>query len=86
MHGYMCKGPYQWTELQNARREGESLAYRRLASSSSTKHLAASEEIRVAYYNISKYVETSPRDHFLDSLRENNPEAIISLTCLSIKF
>ena len=47
---------YLWTKLQNARREGESLAYRILASSSSSKHLAASEEIRVAYYNISKYV------------------------------
>src|SRR3954468_8373821 len=22
MHGYMCKGPYQWTELQNARIRG----------------------------------------------------------------
>ena len=22
MHGYMCKGQYQWTELQNARIRG----------------------------------------------------------------
>ena len=22
MHGYMCKGPYRWTELQNARIRG----------------------------------------------------------------
>ena len=22
MHVYMCKGPYQWTELQNARIRG----------------------------------------------------------------
>ena len=22
MHGYLCKGPYQWTELQNARIRG----------------------------------------------------------------
>ena len=25
MHGYMCKGAYQWTELQNARIRGGKL-------------------------------------------------------------
>ena len=86
MHLYQRNGLYLWTKLQNARREGEILAYQSLASSSSSKHLATSEEIRVAYYNISKYFVTLPRDHFLDSLRGDNPRTIISITCLSIQY
>ena len=48
---YICMGicvrrPYQWTELQNARIEGEGLAYQRLASSSSSKHLAACRRVK----------------------------------------
>ena len=35
MHWYQMEGLYRWTELQNARIEGEGLAYQRLASSSS---------------------------------------------------
>ena len=41
--GYICGLNSRMPE-----EKGESLTYRRLASSSSSKHLAASEEIRVA--------------------------------------
>ena len=63
-------------DRRNAKIEGRPS----LSKTSIFKHLAASEQIRVTYYNSSKYVVTLPRDHFLDSLRESNPRAIISIS------
>ena len=83
MHWYQMEGLYLWTKLQNARRKEENPS---LSKTSIFKHLAASEEIRVTYHNSSKYVVTSPGDYFLESLRESNPRAIISITRLSIQF
>ena len=37
MHLYQRNGLYLWTKLQNARREGKSLAYQRLASCSNRR-------------------------------------------------
>ena len=57
------EGLYLWTELQNARIEGEDLAYRRLASSSSSEHLAACRRVKNSSLIFTKYVVTStPRD------------------------
>lgn len=48
-----------WTELQNVRIEGEGLACRRLASSSSSKHLAACRRVKSNILTFNKHVVTS---------------------------
>ena len=62
MHWYQMEGLYRWTELQNARIEGEGLAYQRLAYSSSSKHLATCRRVNNSSL-INKHVVTlMPRD------------------------
>ena len=63
MHWYQMEGLYLWTKLQNARIEGEGLAYRRLASSSSSQHLVACSRVKNSNLILNKHVVTStPRD------------------------
>ena len=63
MHWYQMEGLYLWIELQNARIEGEGLAYRRLASSSSCKYLAACRRVNSSILIFNKHVVAStPRD------------------------
>ena len=63
MHWYQMEGLYLWTELQNARIEGEGLAYRRLASSSSSKHLATCRRVKNRSLIFNKHIVTpTPRD------------------------
>ena len=65
MHWYQMEGLYLWTELHNARIEGEGLAYQRLASSSSSKHLAACRRVKNSSLIFNKHVvEPTPRDPF----------------------
>ena len=68
------EGLYLWTELQNARIEGEGLAYRRLASSSSSKHLAACRRVKNSSL-INKHVVTlTPRDPSSTPCEKATPE------------
>ena len=63
MHWYQMEGLYLWTELQNARIEGEGLAYQRQASSSSFEHLATCRRVKNSNLIFNKHVVTStPRD------------------------
>ena len=57
------EGLYLWPKLQNARIEGGCLAYQRLASSSSSKHLEACRRVKNSILIFNKHVvATTPRD------------------------
>ena len=63
MHWYQMEGLYLWTELQNARIEGEGLAYQRLAYSRSSSHLVACRRVKNSSLIFNKHVVTlMPRD------------------------
>ena len=56
------EGLYLWTELQNSIIEGEGLTYRRLAFSSSSKHLAACRRVKSSNLINKPTVTLTPRD------------------------
>ena len=73
-----------WTELRKARIEGESLAYRRLASSRSSEHLAACRRVKNSSLIFNKHVVTSaPRDPSSTPCEKAIPEPHIQVSIRS---
>ena len=75
MHWYQMEGLYLWTQLQNARIEGEGLAYQRLASSRSSEHLATCRRVKNSSLIFNKHVVAStPKDPFSTPCEKACPE------------